>query len=69
MRRPIGVSGLLEELFTLDSSSDSDAHVSSVKWVQDGGNHLAVGTHDGTTRLWDVEAGKQLRSMVSMSVS
>jgi len=54
-------SGDIQELCTLDSAPD--AHVSSVKWVQEGGSHLAIGTHDGTTQLWDVEACKKLRSM------
>jgi len=56
-------TGDINELFTLGSSTDSDAHISSVQWVQEGGNHIAVGTHDGQTRLWDVAAQKQLRSM------
>jgi len=55
-------TGDIQELCTLDSSAP-DAHVSSVKWVQEGGTHLAIGTHAGTTQLWDVEAQKQLRSM------
>ena len=54
-------TGDIQELCTLESSHD--AHVSSVKWVQEGGTHLAIGTHEGKTQLWDVQACKQLRSM------
>jgi cell division cycle protein 20 (cofactor of APC complex) len=54
-------SGAIEELCTLEGGAES--HVSSVSWVQQGGEHLAIGTSEGTTQLWDVSAGKQLRSM------
>lgn len=54
-------SGDIAELCTVDG--DADAHISSVSWVQEGGGHLAVGTSSGKTQLWDVGAGKQLRSM------
>lgn len=54
-------SGSIKELCTLDSTSD--AHVASVSWLPDSGSHLAIGTHSGTTELWDVEAEKKIRSM------
>ena len=41
----------------------AESHVSSVSWVQQGGEHLSIGTSEGTTQLWDVSASKQLRSM------
>lgn len=54
----------ISKSFVLSTLHLMDAHVSSVKWVQEGGSHLAIGTHDGTTtQLWDVEACKKLRSM------
>ena len=55
-------TGDIQELMTLDDGT-SENYVSSVKWVQEGGQHLAVGTSDGMTQLWDVNAQKQLRSM------
>ena len=54
-------SGEIEELCTFDEGPN--AHIASVAWVQEGGTHLAVGTSDGHTQLWDVAQGKKLRSM------
>eukprot|EP00980_Cylindrotheca_fusiformis_P005206 scaffold1118_cov135-Cylindrotheca_fusiformis.AAC.4 len=54
-------SGDIQELCTYDEGAGS--HISSVAWVQEGGGHLAVGTSSGKTQLWDIHAGKQLRSM------
>lgn len=54
-------SGDIQELCSFENGPN--AHISSVAWVQQGGAHLAVGTSSGTTQLWDVQAGKQLRSM------
>ena len=56
-------SGDIQELCTYEDDTSSDAHISSVSWVQEGGVHLAVGTSGGKTQLWDVHACKQLRSM------
>ena len=55
-------SGDIQELCTFDGDG-TNSHISSVSWVQEGGAHLAVGTSIGTTQLWDVQAGRQLRSM------
>ena len=52
-------SGDIAELCTLPE----DEYVSSVSWVQQGGQHLAIGTSTGSTQLWDVNAQKQLRAM------
>jgi len=41
----------------------SDDYVSSVSWIQQGGTHLAVGTASNAVQLWDVQAGKQVRTM------
>jgi len=54
-------SGDIQELCTFDSGPN--AHISSVSWVQEGGAHLAIGTSNGATQLWDVNECKQLRSM------
>ena len=43
--------------------TDLDAHTSSVQWVQEGGNHLAIGTCNSTTKLQDMAAEKHLRLM------
>ena len=55
-------SGDIQELCTFEGEG-ANSHISSVAWVQEGGAHLAVGTSSGTTQLWDVQAGRQLRSM------
>ncbi len=55
-------SGDIQELCSFEDSG-SDTYVSSVAWVQEGGAHLAVGTSDGNTQLWDVQACKRLRLM------
>jgi len=53
-------TGGIKELMTLPATDD---HVTSVSWIQQGGNHLAVGTADNTVQLWDAAAGKQVRSL------
>ena len=53
-------SGAITELCQLQSEDD---YVSSLKFVKEGGNYLSVGTSQNTVQLWDVEAGKQLRTM------
>jgi cell division cycle protein 20 (cofactor of APC complex) len=54
-------TGGIKELMTLPG--EEDEYVSSVSWVQQGGNHLAVGTASSVVQLWDVQAGKQVRAM------
>eukprot|EP01036_Dinobryon_divergens_P024984 gene24984-33484_t len=54
-------SGDIKELMTLDN--DSNDYVSSVSWIQQGGSHLAVGTATNSVQLWDVQAGRQIRSL------
>jgi len=54
-------TGDINELCTFEGSADT--HVSSVSWVQEGGAHLAVGSSDGSTQLWDVHASKRVRCM------
>ena len=54
-------TGGIQELCSIEGGQD--AHISSVEWVQSGGAHLAVGTSNGATQLWDVNECKQLRSM------
>ena len=54
-------TGDIDELCTFDEGPN--AHIASVAWVQEGGAHLAVGTSNGQTELWDVVQSKKLRSM------
>jgi len=57
-------TGDIQELCTFEDDSGSvGAHISSVSWVQEGGEHIAVGTSSGKTQLWDVNECKQIRSM------
>lgn len=56
-------TGDIEELCSFNDASVPNAHISSVSWVQQGGTHLAVGTSNGCTQLWDVQACKKIRSM------
>lgn len=53
-------SGDIKELTTLQSSDD---YISSVAWLPQSGNHLAVGTSDNCIQLWDVETNKMLRNL------
>jgi len=50
----------IKELMTLSAEDD---YVSSVSWIQQGGSHIAVGTASNVVQLWDVQAGKQVRSL------
>lgn len=50
----------IKELMSMELDED---YVSSVAWIQHGGNHLAVGTSNNEVQLWDAEAGKLLRTM------
>eukprot|EP01032_Pedospumella_encystans_P038718 gene38718-43882_t len=50
-----------KELMSLDENSND--YVSCVSWIQEGGNHLAVGTAESGVQLWDVQAGRQVRSL------
>ena len=54
-------TGGIKELMNLEE--DADDYVSSVSWIQEGGTHLAVGTHSNAVQLWDVQAGKQVRTL------
>ncbi|CAM9443654.1 unnamed protein product, partial [Ectocarpus fasciculatus] len=54
-------SGSIKELMNVDETPND--YISSVSWIQSGGSHLAVGTASNTVQLWDVQAGRQVRSM------
>jgi cell division cycle 20, cofactor of APC complex len=54
-------SGSIKELMNVDS--DPEDYISSVSWIQQGGTHLAIGTNSNTVQLWDVQAGRQVRTM------
>lgn len=54
-------SGGIKELMNVDA--DPNDYVSSVSWIQQGGTHLAIGTASNAVQLWDVQAGKKVRTM------
>ena len=54
-------TGAIKELMSVDQTPDD--YVCSVSWIQQGGSHLAIGTASNTVQLWDVQAGKQVKSM------
>jgi cell division cycle protein 20 (cofactor of APC complex) len=54
-------SGEIKELMNVDSQESN--YISSVSFIQNGGNHLAIGTADNTVQLWDVQAGRQVRTL------
>lgn len=49
-----------QELMVLPNADD---YVSAVSFIQQGGTHLAVGTASHSVQLWDVAAGKQVRTL------
>jgi cell division cycle 20, cofactor of APC complex len=53
-------TGSIKELMSVDGEDD---YISSVSWIQQGGSHIAIGTASNSVQLWDVSAGKQVRSM------
>mmetsp|Transcript_230 Transcript_230/g.483 ORF Transcript_230/g.483 Transcript_230/m.483 type:complete len:448 (+) Transcript_230:114-1457(+) len=52
-------TGSIEELCT----ADDDDFITSVAWVQEGGQYIGVGTNQTEVQIWDVGAMQQLRSM------
>jgi cell division cycle 20, cofactor of APC complex len=54
-------SGEIKELMNV--ADDESNYISSVSWIQQGGSHIAIGTANNTVQLWDVQAGRQVRSM------
>jgi cell division cycle protein 20 (cofactor of APC complex) len=54
-------TGNIKELMNVDS--DPNDYISSVSWIQQGGSHIAIGTATNTVQLWDVQAGKQVRTL------
>lgn len=54
-------TGDIDELCTFEEGPN--AHISSVSWLPNDGSHLAVGTSNGQTQLWDVNECKKIRSM------
>lgn len=54
-------SGTIAELMRCPGEGD---HITSVSWVKEAGNgYLAVGTSSAEVQIWDVERGRQLRTM------
>lgn len=54
-------SGSIKELMNVEDVAND--YICSTSWIQQGGTHLAIGTASNTVQLWDVQAGKQVRSM------
>ncbi|QQP42188.1 Cell division cycle protein 20 -like protein, partial [Caligus rogercresseyi] len=54
-------SGDIQALLSLPE----DTPVTSLKWIKEGGNYLAVGTGASQVQLWDVEAAKRTRILSS----
>ncbi|KAJ1418457.1 WD40-repeat-containing domain protein [Ochromonadaceae sp. CCMP2298] len=54
-------SGGIKELMNVDSEPND--YISSLAWIQEGGNHLAIGTAENGVQLWDVQAQRQVRTL------
>jgi cell division cycle protein 20 (cofactor of APC complex) len=54
-------TGSINELMYVDA--DANDYITSVSWIQQGATHIAIGTASNTVQLWDVQAGKMVRSM------
>ena len=53
-------TGNIVELMSIEGEGH---YVSSVKWIESGGNVLAVGTSKNTVELWDINQKRRLRTM------
>jgi cell division cycle protein 20 (cofactor of APC complex) len=51
----------IKELMNVDATPGD--YISSVSFIQEGGSHLAIGTASNMVQLWDVQAGRSVRSM------
>lgn len=51
-------NGEITELFTCENG-----YISSVSWIKEGTDFLAVGTSTNQVQLWDIKKNKRLRSM------
>lgn len=51
----------ITELMNVDS--DPNDYICSVNFLQEGGSHVAIGTASNTVQLWDVQAGRCVRTM------
>jgi cell division cycle protein 20 (cofactor of APC complex) len=54
-------SGDIKELMNVEQEEGN--YISSVSFIPGSGSHIAVGTANNTVQLWDVAAGRQLRSL------
>jgi cell division cycle protein 20 (cofactor of APC complex) len=54
-------TGDIKELMNVESEEDN--YISSVSFIPNSGSHIAIGTANNTVQLWDVQAGRQLRSL------
>lgn len=53
-------TGAIEELM---QCSESEDYITSVSWIKEGGDHLAIGTNYADVQIWDASNLKQVRSM------
>lgn len=57
-------SGEIKQLMSVgESGESSNDYISAVSFLPQAGTHIAIGTASNTVQLWDVAAGKQVRSM------
>ena len=54
-------SGGIKELMNVEDNAED--YISAVSWIQQGGSHIAIGTNSNIVQLWDVQAGKQVRTL------
>jgi cell division cycle protein 20 (cofactor of APC complex) len=45
----------------MNVDAEPNDYISSLAWIQQGGNHLAIGTAENGVQLWDVAAQRQVR--------
>jgi cell division cycle protein 20 (cofactor of APC complex) len=55
-------TGDIKELMNVENEGENN-YISSVSFIPGSGSHIAVGTANNVVQLWDVSAGKQLRSL------
>lgn len=54
-------TGDIKELMNVESEADN--YISSVSFLPNSGSHIAIGTANNTVQLWDVQQGRQLRTL------
>lgn len=60
-----GRDASVHELMTLpDGSGPIDPYISSLRWIHDG-TSMGIGTSEGQVQIWDIEAGKRIRTILA----